>query len=224
MANITHVAGLSVGEFAALVYAGVIGFHDALIIVSKRGKAMDNIVRERPTGMVSVFGPKCDQLETFLAKNHPAMVISTFLADNQHTVAGTDEECNAFVESLLGVHKYQMDIIDIRKLRVAGAFHSSYMNQASQDVNNLIMCTEFSKPTLPIIMNVNGDLVTEPSEMKTLLCQQLTAPVKWKQSAVAAYDLGVRRFVEIAPARVLSSIVKNRIKECQDCEVEFIEV
>jgi [acyl-carrier-protein] S-malonyltransferase len=64
LANITHVAGLSVGEFAALVYTGSISFHHALRIVSKRGKAMESIVRETPTGMVSVFGPDSKQLET----------------------------------------------------------------------------------------------------------------------------------------------------------------
>jgi [acyl-carrier-protein] S-malonyltransferase len=224
LANITHVAGLSVGEFAALVYTGSISFHDALRIVSKRGKAMESIVRETPTGMVSVFGPDSKQLETFLQKKFPDMIISTYLADNQHTVAGTGEECDAFVDALSGDQQDEIPIIDVRKLRVAGAFHSPYMKQASEEVNNLIMSTQFSSPTLPIIMNVNGDLTMEKCEMKKLLCQQLTAAVKWKQSVVRAYSLGVRNFVEIAPGRVLSSIVKNRIKEWQGCDVEYIQV
>ena len=185
---------------------------------------MENIVRETPTGMVSVFGPSCKQLETFLQKNFPSLIISTYLADNQHTVAGTVEECDALVAALSGEHEDEIDVDDVRKLRVAGAFHSPYMKQASQEVNNLIMCAEFSSPTLPIIMNVNGDLVTEKLKMKNLLCQQLTAAVKWKQSVVAAYGFGVRRFVEIAPGRVLSSIVKNRITDCQGCDVEYIQV
>ncbi|XP_028402765.1 uncharacterized protein LOC114525576 [Dendronephthya gigantea] len=224
LANVTHVAGLSVGEFAALVYAGAISFDAALKIVSQRGRAMENVVRESPTGMVSVFGPDCKQLENFLKKSFPDMIITTYLADNQHTVGGTSEECDAFVEALSGEKQKVMNVIDVRKLRVAGAFHSPYMKQASQEINNLIMRAEFSKPTLPIIMNVNGDLAAEELGMKDLLCQQLTAPVKWKQSVVRAYGLGVRSFVEIAPGRVLSSIVKKRIKECQDCDVEYIQV
>ena len=216
------MAGLCVGEFAALVYAGAMSFHDALKIVSERGKTMENITRETPTGMVNVFGPDCRQLETFLQKNFPSMMISTYLADNQHTVVGTAKECDAFVKALPGEH--EDEIIDVRMLRAAGAFHSPYMKQASHEVNSLIMCTELSTPSLPIIMNVNGDLVTEKLKMKNLVCQQLTAAVKWKQSVVTAYGLGVRRFVEIAPGKVLSSIVKNRIKDCQGCDVEYIQV
>ena len=224
MADVKLVAGLSVGEFAALVYAGVFGFRDALKIVAERGKAMDSTVRETPTGMVSVFGPECEQLEAFLKKYYPGMKISTYLADNQHTVAGLEEECISLVESMSKVHKEDMSVIDVRKLRVAGGFHSPYMNQPSEEVNKLIMCSELSNPTLPIIMNVSGELVSEQLEVKKLLCQQLTAPVKWKHSVTTAFGLGVRRFVEIAPGRVLSSIVKNRIKECHGCDVEFVQV
>lgn len=224
MATVTHVAGLNVGEFAALVYAGVIGFPDALKLVSERGKVMEDAIREMPTGVVSVFGPGCEQLEGFLEKNYPCMKISTYLADNQHTVGGTDDECDAFVKSLKGKYRVEMDVIDVRKLRVAGAFHSPHMNQASEAVNSLLAGIELTRPSLPVIMNVNGYQVDDPLEIKEILGQQLTAAVKWKQSVLTAYVSGVHSFIEVAPGRVLSSIVKKRIKECKDCNVEFIRV
>ena len=209
MATVTHVAGLNVGEFAALVYAGVIGFPDALKLVSERGKVMEDAIREMPTGVVSVFGPGCEQLEGFLEKNYPCMKISTYLADNQHTVGGTDDECDAFVKSLKGKYRVEMDVIDVRKLRVAGAFHSPHMNQASEAVNSLLAGIELTRPSLPVIMNVNGYQVDDPLEIKEIL---------------TAYVSGVHSFIEVAPGRVLSSIVKKRIKECKDCNVEFIRV
>ena len=222
--KITHVAGLSVGEFAALVFAGVIKFEDALKLVQVRGKAMEEEVRQSCTGMVSIFGPECEQLEEFLKEKFPLMKISTYLADNQHTVAGTEEDCNALVESLSCKQKTQMKVIDVRRLRVAGAFHSTYMRPAAAVINPVIESMEFCKPSIPIIMNVNGQAVQDPTVMKGLLCEQLVAPVKWKRSVLTAYESNVRNFIEIAPARVLTSIVKKRISQCKNCDTEYIVI
>ena len=222
--EITHVAGLSVGEFAALVYAGVIKFEDALKLVQVRGNAMEEEVRQFCTGMVSIFGPECEQLEEFLKEEFPLMKISTYLADNQHTVAGTEEECDALVESLSCKHKDKMKVMDVRKLRVAGAFHSMYMRPAAKVINPVIEGMEFCKPSITVIMNVNGQAVQDPTEIKGLLCEQLVAPVKWKHSVLTAYESNVRNFIEIAPARVLTSIVKKRISQCKNCNTEYIIV
>lgn len=222
MKTVTHVAGLSIGEFAALVYTGVISFEDALKVVQARGKAMEHEVRHFSTGMVSVFGPKCDQLQEFMKERFPRMYISTYLADNQHTVAGTEKECDALVEALS--HKQQMEVIAVKKLRVAGAFHSPYMKPAAKLLDPIIEGIKFCKPSLPLIMNVNGQAIENPEEIKALICKQLFAAVEWKKSILTAYKSGVRNFLEISPSRVLSSIVKNRISECEGCKVEFIAV
>lgn len=222
--KVTHVAGLSVGEFAALVYAGAIAFEDALRLVQQRGKAMEDEVRQCSTGMVSVFGPKKKQLQDYLNKNFTRMRISTYLADNQHTVAGTDDDCNTLVEALLHKQEGQMEVIDVRRLRVAGAFHSPYMKQAAKVINPIVESIEVHRPQIPVIMNVNGCIVENPQEIKCLLCEQLVAAVEWKQSVLTAHKSGVRNFIEVSPSHVLSSIVKNRILKCIDCKVEHVVV
>ena len=222
MKTVTHVAGLSIGEFAALVYTGVISFEDALKVVQAWGKAMEHEIRHFSTGMVSIFGPKCDQLQEFMKEHFPRMYISPYLADNQHTVAGTEKECDALVEALS--HKQQMEVIAVKKLRVAGAFHSPYMKPAAKLLDPIIEGIKFCKPSLPLIMNVNGQAIENPEEIKALICKQLVAAVEWKKSVLTAYKSGVRNFLEISPSRVLSSIVKNRISECEGCKVEFIAV
>ena len=224
--QVTHVTGLSVGEFVALVYAGVLNFEDALRFIQKRGEAMENDVQKSSTGMISVFGPNLAQLQEFLEKHYPAMTISTFLGDNQHTVAGTEEECQALMQKLkeTDVYSSKMEIIDIRKLRVAGAFHSSHMEQAATLLDPILDEIEFSKPLIPVIMNVNGQIVEDPLEIKLMSRKQLIAAVKWKQSIITAYKCGVRNFVEVSPSRVLSSIVKKRISECPDTDVTYINV
>lgn len=121
---ITYVAGLSVGEFAALVFAGVIKFEDALQLVQIRGRAMENEVGNCPTGVVSIFGPDIKNLQCYLSDHFSKMEISTFLGDNQHTVAESSENCQDLVRSL-SENAENLDIIDVRRLRVVGAFHSS---------------------------------------------------------------------------------------------------
>jgi [acyl-carrier-protein] S-malonyltransferase len=221
--EITCVAGLSVGEFVALVYAGVISFKDALKLVQERGKAMEMDVKRTATGMVSLLGPNCQNLEVYLKDHFPNMKISTYLADNQHTVAGTEEDCLSLVE-VLSLKENQLGVIDVRKLRVAGGFHSAYMSSAEKEITPLIQKVEFFKPSLPIIMNVNAKEVEDPEEIKTFVCQQLISPVQWRNSILRAYERGVRNFVEVAPARVLSSIVQNRIEQCKKCTTEMIKV
>ncbi|ESO97111.1 hypothetical protein LOTGIDRAFT_143473 [Lottia gigantea] len=222
--NVTHVSGLSVGEFAALVYAEVISFENAVRVIQIRGRAMENEVKQSATGMVSVFGPSCETLCQFLAKHYPNMKISTYLADNQHTIAGTADEVESLVNDLSTVHKEELGVIDARRLRVAGGFHSSYMENASKIVDPVIKSIKFSEPTTTLIMNVTGGIEQDPRVIKELLCEQLVAPVQWKQSVLTAYEAGVTNFIEVAPARVLSSIVKNRISTVKKCNCELIVV
>lgn len=170
---------------------------------------MEESVRKHATGIISVFGPSYEQLQRFLNDNLPNMKISPYLADNQHTVAGTDKECEMLVETLSVKFKVAMQVIDVRKLRVAGAFHSFYMKQAVEMVDPLM---QFTKQILPVIMNVSREAMEYPEEVRSLLCEQLVAAVKWKQAISFAYESGVTKFVEVSPSHVLSSMVKNRIR------------
>ena len=224
MKQVTHVAGLSVGEFVALVYAGVLKFEDALRFIKKRGEAMENDVKKYSTGMISIFGPTLAQLQEFMENHFPTMTISTYLGDNQHTIAGTEEECQTFMQMIseTNVCPSKMEVIDVKK--VAGAFHSPHMEQAATLLDPILDNITFSKPLLPVIMNVNGKVVEDPLEIKLMSRKQLIAAVEWKQSIITAYKCGIRNFVEIAPTRVLSSLVEKRISECQDCDVTYINV
>ena len=224
--RITHVTGLSVGEFAALVFAEVISFEDALRLIQCRGHVMENEVNDSPTGIVNIIGPGADQLQGYLTTYFPDMRISIFLADNQHTVAGSSEDCDLLLHSLSNNEQNANDlnVIEARILRVAGAFHSPYMIQASAKVNPVIQSTHFSKPVLPVIMNVNGDVTTSVEKIKCFVQEQLVAPVKWRQSILTAYKLGIKNFIELSPGGVPTLIVKNRIAECSDSNVELIEI
>ena len=222
--NVTHVAGLSVGEFAALVFAKVLKFEDALILVQKRGRAMEKEVDKASTAMASVLGPSKDELELFLKEVLPETAISTYLADNQHTVAGTEDDIDRLTQMLSNEERDRLSVMDVRKLRVAGGFHSQYMEMAEKNLRSIIEPMTFQKPEVAIIMNVTGQLCDDPDIIKTLVSRQIVDSVQWRESMVTAYNAGIRHYIELSPSRVLSSIVRTRIELCKGCKSGFIQV
>lgn len=224
LTNINCVAGLSVGEFCALVYAGVLKFEDALKIVRKRGQAMEEEANRSSTSMASIYGPRMDQLQHYLKINFKSLEISTYLGDNQHTVAGANDDIDSFVDYLKSKDKESMNVIDVRKLRVAGAFHSMYMKKATVVVDPLIDSVEFQKPRTPVLMNVTGSFSEDTNDIKEQLKKQLVEPVQWRKTIVSAYESNVKQFIEVSPSRVLTSIVKKRITDCEGCLTDFLEV
>ena len=111
--------------------------------------------------------------------------------------------------------------IDIRRLRVSGAFHSRHMNEAAQRFNPMIDNIRFNTPKIPIIMNSSGRVTTDPEEIRNNIKDQMTSVVEWRASMITAKAEGVDHFVEISPSRVLTSVVK-RIKGMEECRAEFI--
>ena len=226
MQRVTCTAGLSVGEIAALVFAGAIDFEDGLKYVQIRGKTMEEEVRQHPSGMVSVFGPVRDGLEQFLEEHFPTAEISTYLADNQHCIAGCQSICEAILDQLTGAFKDALGVIDARILRVAGAFHSSYMKGAAAQLAPALEALQIRTPVIPVAMNYSGTFTTDPKRIKEELGKQIYSPVMWKSCMVEAVNAGVRHFVELSPSRVLSSIVQNRIEICKNhaCSQRWVPV
>ena len=185
---------------------------------------MEKEVGKASTAMASVLGPSKSMLEQYLKVNLPKAVISTCLADNQHTVAGTESDIDNLVEMLSHIHQDSLSVMDVRRLRVAGAFHSRYMIEAEKAITPLIDNCTFNKPELTMIMNVTGEICDDPETIKTLISRQIVESVQWKDTMITAHQAGVRRFTEIAPARVLSSIVRTRIEKCRGCTSDLIQV
>ncbi|RWS06405.1 hypothetical protein B4U79_08415 [Dinothrombium tinctorium] len=222
--NVKAVAGLSVGEFAALTYAGVLTFEDALKIVEQRGIAMQRLVDKFPTAMASVLGASTQQLSDFLTCHFPNLKISGYLADNQHTVGGEYRIIDEFIQKLNDKDVVEtLNLINVRKLRVSGGFHTNFMQKAAQDIEQLIESIEFKQPKIPVIFNVTGKVENDPQVIKALLKEQLTSPLQWKQTILTAVQMGIRNFIEISPSPILSAIIRKRIQECADqkCVAQF---
>jgi [acyl-carrier-protein] S-malonyltransferase len=196
------VVGHSVGEFAALASVGAIGIGEAIGLVRERGLAMAEAARQRPGSMAAILGLEDEQVET-LCRKILGVWPANYNCPGQIVVSGENEaveECCAEAESL-GARR-------AIRLKVSGAFHSPLVARASDRLKPAIDRVRFSEPVAPFMSTVTAKI--EPAQrLAGLLVDQLTAPVRFTQSARELMRGGVTTFVEVGPGNVLSGLVKR---------------
>lgn len=196
------MAGLSLGELTALCWAGSIDFKDGLLLVSARGKYMDEAANIFPGGMLAIIGLSKDKAEEVCAKT--GTYIANLNSPGQIVISGKLEDLEQAKSLSLdyGVRAAVM-------LDVSGAFHSPLMESAAErfamDVNN----TKFIGPKIPIISNVTAGYENNPEIIKRNLINQLRSPTLWEDSMRVLIADGITTFVEFAPGRVLAGLMKR---------------
>lgn len=203
------VAGHSLGEFSALVAANSLSFEDGLRLVYKRALAMQKACELNPSTMAAVLGLPDEKVEEICASITAEVVVpANYNCPGQIVISGTnagiDKACELLKEA--GAKR-------ALKLSVGGAFHSPLMNPAKEELEKAINETQFSAPICPVYQNVTTVAETDPATIKKNLIAQLTAPVKWTQSAEHMIADGATEFVELGPGAVLQGLVKKINKE-----------
>lgn len=205
-AEVVAAAGLSLGEYTALVYAGVLSFADGLRLVQKRGQAMQESADATPSGMISVLGLSQEKVEELCAKARQAgtIEVANLLCPNNIVVSGATAAC-AEVEKLAP----EMGAMKTIKLAVAGAFHTALMRPADEKLAAALSACQLAKARVPVWSNVDASPHTEPDEIRGLLVKQVLQPVLWEKTMRALLAAGVTTFVEIGPGRVLAGLMKR---------------
>ncbi|MBN1534025.1 MAG: ACP S-malonyltransferase [Spirochaetes bacterium] len=200
------VMGHSLGEYAAMVAAGVISFEDALKIVRRRGELMERAAEETPGGMAAVIGASQEVLEGVVARCADAGVleITNFNSPTQMVLSGESAAVDRAVE-LIGEERLGRAM----RLNVSAPFHSSLMGPVACEFEAFIASFAFKRPEITFIDNVTGMTEDEPERIRQKLVLQITSPVLWVQSVRHAHDLGGRVFVECGPGSVLAGLVKR---------------
>jgi [acyl-carrier-protein] S-malonyltransferase len=206
-------AGLSLGEYTALVFAGAISFADGLRLVQKRGEAMQAAAEATPSGMVSVLGMEQAKLQEICEAARPAgtMEIANILCPGNIVVSGSRAACDKVVELAEAAGARTV------KLAVAGAFHTVLMKPADDKLALALAGTEIRRPRIPVWSNVDAQPHTEPAEIRALLVKQVLQPVLWEQTMRNLLVAGIDRFFEIGPGRVLAGLLK-RVQRKVDCQ------
>ncbi|MCU4175805.1 ACP S-malonyltransferase [Carboxylicivirga sp. N1Y90] len=197
-------AGHSLGEFSALVAAGAMNFEDGLKLVSQRALAMQKACEAEPSTMAAIVGMEDAIVEEVCESIDEVVVAANYNCPGQLVIsgsfAGIDKACEVLTEK--GAKR-------AIKLPVGGAFHSPLMEPARTELAAAIEATEFKQPVCPIYQNVNAQAVTEPATIKENLVAQLTAPVRWTQTATNMIADGATSFTEVGPGKVLQGLVKK---------------
>ncbi|NBO93530.1 MAG: [acyl-carrier-protein] S-malonyltransferase [Planctomycetia bacterium] len=207
-------AGLSLGEYTALTFAGAMSFEDGLHLVQKRGEAMQDAADARPSTMISILLLEVAQVQEFCdrASRLGLVRIANYLCPGNLVISGDTEACEE-AEKLAA----QAGAKTIR-LAVAGAFHTPVMQTAVERLNAALAGVALKKPQVPVWANVTARAYVDADEVRATLARQVVEPVRWEDTMRAMLDAGVERFYEIGPGRVLAGLLKriNRKIECRN--------
>ena len=198
------LAGHSLGEFSALVSAGVLSFENGLQLVYERALAMQVACNESPGTMAAIIGLKDDVVESICEKTPGIVIAANYNCPGQLVISGTKEAvkkaCITFSEA--GARR-------ALHLPVGGAFHSPLMEPAKTRLAKAIENSTFNAPSCPIYQNVSAVGTSNPKIIKSNLIAQLTAPVRWTQSIQQMITDGATHFTEVGPGKVLQGLIKK---------------
>ncbi|MGD9722836.1 MAG: ACP S-malonyltransferase [Pirellulales bacterium] len=199
-------AGLSLGEYTALVFAGALEFDDALRLVQVRGEAMQEAADASPGGMVSVLGLERTQVEELCdrARAGETLQIANLLCPGNIVVSGSNSACERLAEMAPAA-----GAMKAVPLAVAGAFHTPLMAPAAERLREALSAARFARPTIPVVSNVDARPHDDPDEIRDLLLEQLVSPVRWEDSLRYLLTSGYDQFYEVGPGRVLRGLLKR---------------
>ena len=217
--GIKFFAGHSLGEYTALVCSGSLTLEKASYLLYERGKAMQEAVPSGDGAMLAVLGMGVNEVEkeiSLLSKNE-ICEIANDNSDTQVVVSGKKNSIENLVINLKV--KKKKGII----LPVSAPFHCSLMQQASKSMENKLNSTKFLKPNPSIISNVTAKEESDVKKIGTLLVDQITSRVRWRESVNYMVKQGVDNFLEIGPGKVLSGLVKKMNKNVNIININSTE-
>jgi len=199
-------AGHSLGEYSALVASGAMKFTDAIKLVRFRGQAMLQAGIDNPGTMAAVVGLTSQQIEEICTDASESGIVqgANYNSPGQIVISG----------SVSGVQR-AMEICKtkgarmVKELVVSGAFHSPLMQSAKDSLKTKLDETQINNAEIPVYANVTAKPVTDKNEIKRLLFEQVTAPVRWEETIINMINDGADNFIEIGPGKVLQGLVKR---------------
>lgn len=201
-------AGHSVGEYAALVAAGAVSFDDALPLVRKRGQLMLETGASRPGTMAAVIGMDEDSIRRVCerASAEGIVEVANYNSPGQVVISGEVKAVEA-----AALYAKESGAKKVMPLNVSGAFHSSLMSSAVEQLSAELAKIPFRDADVPVVANATAGYVRTAKEIKQALERQIAGSVYWAGSIALMAQDGVSRFVEVGPGKVLSGLVKRTV-------------
>jgi [acyl-carrier-protein] S-malonyltransferase len=207
------VAGLSLGEFSALVVAGSLNYSDALRLVRLRGLAMQEAISPGDGTMAAIVGLPEELVERICGEVSPEgdVIVANYNCPGQLVVSGL----TALVRKVVLIAQ-ECGARRTVELSVSAPFHSKFLQPVGEVLKEFLRSIQVRTPKIPVISNVTAEFFPDdPEKIKELLIIQAFSPVKWEQTIRKMLSIGVDRFVEVGPGRVLNSFVKKIDRNAQ---------
>ena len=206
LSNVKFLAGHSLGEYSALVASGSLSFKDAISLVHRRGKLMQEAVPLGQGSMLAVMGIENNELKELINnfdKKNGVCEIANDNAKGQIIISGEKIALNKFNEVLKKKKKRSVF------LPVSAPFHCSLMKSAANEMDKLLQNIEFKNAQIQLISNVTALPLEKKEDIAKLLFEQIFSPVRWRESIEYMIKKGITDFIEIGPGKVLSGLVKR---------------
>lgn len=210
-------AGLSLGEYTALVAGNVMAFEDAVKVTRKRGIYMQNEVSVGVGGMYAVLGATQETVEE-VCGGIDDVYVANYNCPGQIIISGKREALEAAKTQLM-----EKKVKRVMPLKVSGPFHSGMLVGAGEKLAKELELVSIAKPELPYVTNVTAEYVTEAEPIKELLAKQVSSSVRWQESVEKMIAGGVGTFVEIGPGHTLSSLIKKINRDVTVLNIEKVE-
>ncbi|UQZ36536.1 [acyl-carrier-protein] S-malonyltransferase [Paenibacillus sp. PK3_47] len=216
-----YVAGHSLGEYSALVAAGVLSYEDAVALVRLRGQFMEEAVPGGKGAMAAVLGAERGALaelcRTISEEGNP-VELANVNCPGQIVVSGSAAGVDSVVQRVKEAGGKRAI-----PLEVSGPFHSSLMKEAADRLAAELKKVTFNRPSVPVVVNVTAAPVTDPEEIRQLLVQQVFSPVLWQDSVEWLISAGVDTFVEIGSGSVLAGLIRKIDKNVKVVNINTLE-
>lgn len=210
-------AGLSLGEYGAILTAGAMSLEDVFRVVRQRGILMQKAV---PTGgaMCAVLGMDGEKIAKICEETEGIVSVANYNCPGQIVITGEEGAVAAAAEKLKEAGARRCI-----PLKVSGPFHSEMLKGAGEKLVGVLADVELKEFSMPYVTNVTADYVTDISEIKELLGRQVYSSVRWQQSVERMIADGVDTFIEIGPGRTLTGFLKKINKNVTGLHIEKVE-
>ncbi len=209
-------AGHSLGEYAAMVAAGILSFEDGFRVIKARAEAMQKASEAASGAMYAIIGKTAEEIEEVCAGIGGYVVPVNYNSSAQTVIAGETSAAEKAAAKFAEIGAKAV------KLGVSSAFHSKLMQPAADDFETALrgMGITFNKPSVPFYSNLTGDVQTDFDDMPSKLAKHIVSPVKFTSELNALAEAGYTDYAELGPGKVLTGLVKKTLKEVNAVNVE----
>ena len=214
--------GLSLGEYGALIYAGITSFENGIQLIQKRGYYMGNLLPDEKFSMAAVIGLASQKIEEIckeIEQTGKFIVVANYNSSVQTVVSGEEEAINEAMEKLKEVGAKR-----VLKLNTSGPFHTRKLEKAKEAYAKELEKVDFQiKNKVKVIKNIDGTYYTENDNIKEILANHIISPVRFDKAIKLMEQENVEEYVEIGPGRTLTGFVKKENKEANTFNINTVE-